>query len=594
MEHADLLAYDGEPEGFWSGLAAHLARKMGARQLAILLHRTGAEELRVLAATSQGARSMLAQAAARKLADLICREGGAHESPSGAGSIAGFDLSSSNAGTVFTLAELPEGASDTLLEDLRELAGSLAELYQARRQAARVGGKFDGVREVLDLGLLMGEARHFREAGFRLCNEAAARFDQARVSLGWLDGGILKLVATSHAGKVDRRTEQAGRIEAAMEEALDQDNEVCYPPLEGSTAIHHVHESYARACDGAKVLSLPIRQGGKPAGVLFIEQASDWRGWQSADLETLRLMLDLAGTRLSDLHRRSGWFGKRLWRSAKERASGPLGPRGIGWKLVGLALVFLVLLLAVIRIDHKVKAPFILRTEAATRVSAPYPGFLAKVAVRVGDVVKAGDLLIELDRKELELQRVDAEAELNTARREAQRLEGEGNLSGMRVARLQAEQAEAKLAIIRHRLEQSVIRAPFDGIVVEGDLDQKLLAPVQAGEALLRIVQVRDLYGQLQVDERDVQYLRQGQEGELAFVGRPDEKFRVGLQSFEPVAQVKEQGTVFLLRAGVLDPARDWWRPGMSGVCKIPVGKRSILWILSHRTIEFLRLHLWI
>jgi hypothetical protein len=117
---------------------------------------------------------------------------------------------------------------------------------------------------------------------------------------------------------------------------------------------------------------------------------------------------------------------------------------------------------------------------------------------------------------------------------------------------------------------------------------------VQAGEALLRIVQVRDLYGQLQVDERDVQYLTQGQEGELAFVGRPDEKFRVSLQSFEPVAQVKEQGTVFLLRAGVLDPARDWWRPGMSGVCKIPVGKRSILWILSHRTIEFLRLHLWI
>lgn len=594
MEHSDLLAYDGEPEGFWSGLAAHLSTKMGARHVAILLRRPGAEELRLLAATSAGAAAMPTQSAARRLADLICREGGAHESPLGAGCLAGFDLSSNNAGTVFALAELPEGAPPSMLGDMRELAGSLAELYQARRHVVRVGGKFDGVREVLDLGLLMGEARHFQEAGFRLCNEAAARFDQARVSLGWLDGGVLKLAATSHAGKVDRRTEQAGRIEAAMEEALDQDNEVAYPPLPDTTTVHHVHEKYSRGADGAKVASLPIRHGGKPAGVLFIEQAADWRGWQSADLETLRLMLDLTAARLGDLHQRSGWWGKRIWRAAKDSASGPLGAHRIGWKLVGLLVLLLFILLAIIRIEHKVKAPFILRTEAATRVSAPFPGFLSKVTVRVGDVVKVGDVLVELDKKELELQRSDAEAEWNTARREAQRLEGEGNLSGMRVARLQAEQAEAKLAILRHRIAQATITAPFDGMVVEGDLDQKLLAPVQSGDALLRIVQVRDLYGQLQVDERDVQYLQQGQEGELAFVGRPDEKFRVRLDAFEPVAQVKEEGTVFLLRANVLDPARDWWRPGMSGVCKVPVGKRSVLWILSHRTIEFLRLKLWL
>ncbi len=593
MDHADLLAYDGDPEGFWSGLAAHLARKMGARQLAILMQRPGAAELRLLAATSAAAGNWTTQSPVRQIADLICREGGAHESSFGSGSLAGFDLSSTSAGTVFAVADLPEGANPNMLEDMRELAGSLAELYQSRRQAARVGGKFDGVREVLDLGLLMGEARHFQEAGFRLCNEAAARFDQARVSLGWLDGGVLKLAATSHAGKVDRRTEQAGRIEAAMEEALDQDNEVAYPPLPDTTSIHHVHENYSRSAAGAKVASLPIRHASKPVGVLFIEQAADWRGWQASDLETLRLMLDLTGTRLTDLHQRSGWWGKRVWRAAKDRASVPLGAHGIGWKLAGLLLALVVILLAVIRIDHKVKAPFILRTEAATRVSAPYPGFLAKVAVRVGDVVKEGDLLLELDRKELELQRTDAEAEWNTARREAQRLEGEGNLSGMRVARLQAEQAEAKLAILRHRIDQATIRAPFDGIVVEGDLEQKLLAPVQSGDALLRIVQVRDLYGQLQVDERDVQYLQQGQQGELAFVGRPDEKFSVQLQAFEPVAQVKEDGTVFLLRANVLDPASDWWRPGMSGICKIPVGKRSVLWILSHRTIEFLRLQLW-
>jgi hypothetical protein len=32
----------------------------------------------------------------------------------------------------------------------------------------------------------------------------------------------------------------------------------------------------------------------------------------------------------------------------------------------------------------------------------------------------------------------------------------------------------------------------------------------------------------------------------------------------------------------------------MSGVCKIDAGPRSILWILTRRTIGFLRLRLWL
>jgi hypothetical protein len=36
-----------------------------------------------------------------------------------------------------------------------------------------------------------------------------------------------------------------------------------------------------------------------------------------------------------------------------------------------------------------------------------------------------------------------------------------------------------------------------------------------------------------------------------------------------------------------------WWRPGMMGVCKIKAGKRSLLWIFGHRTVDFFRLWLW-
>ena len=66
------------------------------------------------------------------------------------------------------------------------------------------------------------------------------------------------------------------------------------------------------------------------------------------------------------------------------------------------------------------------------------------------------------------------------------------------------------------------------------------------------------------------------------------------IDRFEPVAEVKQEGNVFSLRVQVLGDPQDWWRPGMSGVCKITVAKRSVLWVLTHRTIETLRLWFWL
>jgi multidrug efflux pump subunit AcrA (membrane-fusion protein) len=164
----------------------------------------------------------------------------------------------------------------------------------------------------------------------------------------------------------------------------------------------------------------------------------------------------------------------------------------------------------------------------------------------------------------------------------------------MRVAVVHKEQADARLAIIDHRLAQTKIRAPFDGVVVEGELREKLSSPVQVGEALFKIVQLRDLFGQLQVDERDVSYLQAGFVGEIAFSSRPSEKYSVLVDRFEPVAEVRSEGTIFLLRAQIDAAPQDWWRPGVGGICKIHAGKRSILWVATHRLVEVIRLWTWI
>ena len=92
-------------------------------------------------------------------------------------------------------------------------------------------------------------------------------------------------------------------------------------------------------------------------------------------------------------------------------------------------------------------------------------------------------------------------------------------------------QADAQLALAEEKLTRSRILAPFDGIVVSGDLSQMLGSPVEKGKTLFEIAPLNSYRLIVQVDERDVRYIAVGQGGTVALAGRPG----------EPVADDPEQ-----------------------------------------------------
>jgi hypothetical protein len=87
--------------------------------------------------------------------------------------------------------------------------------------------------------------------------------------------------------------------------------------------------------------------------------------------------------------------------------------------------------------------------------------------------------------------------------------------------------------------------------------------------------------------------LIEGATGEIAFVSRPDLKFPIRLERIDPVAVPENLENVFIVRVVFPEEVSPWWRPGMSGVAKVNVGKRNILWIFTHRTVDFLRIFFW-
>jgi multidrug resistance efflux pump len=214
--------------------------------------------------------------------------------------------------------------------------------------------------------------------------------------------------------------------------------------------------------------------------------------------------------------------------------------------------------------------------------------------VEVGEEVEEGKLLLTLDTNDFLLEESAAIANQIRYLREAEKARAENTLAEMKIALALADQAKARLDLVRYHLSRAEVRASFRGVVVEGDLEELPGASVTKGDVLFKVSQIEKMYAELEVSERDIHEVSVGSSGEIAFVSQPQLEFPIILERIDPVAIAKkEEGNVFLVRGVFAEGIADWWRPGMSGVAKINAGNHSVLWILTHRTIDFLRIRFW-
>jgi RND family efflux transporter MFP subunit len=446
---------------------------------------------------------------------------------------------------------------------------------------------------VLDLLALLGEQRRFMGVAMALCNETAARFACERTSLGWVRRDRCQLCAMSHTEKFERRMSQVTAIEAAMDEAVHRDEEILFPLPEGDSSDIRDHLALARAQAVGAILSLPIRVDGRPVGVFTLERAAAANAFTPNEVQTLRLLCDLTARRMEELKRHDRWFGARFLTWLREQAGQILGPEHTLAKVGVIAASIALGILLFGRAEYRPEAPFVLKSDELAQLPAPFDGYLEAVHVRAGDFVKAGTPLLALDTRELILQEAGARAERQRFLAEAQKAEGENNVADMRIAQAGADEAGARFALVQHRLKQATVVAPFDGYVIEGDLRERIAAPLKQGDLLIKVAKIDAMVIELSMPERDIQELAVGQSGAIALASRPQVAFPFRVERIEPAGAVESTGSVFTVRGSLTGPKESWWRPGMSGVARVNVGRRPLIWILTHRTADFLRMKLW-
>lgn len=434
--------------------------------------------------------------------------------------------------------------------------------------------------------------KEFHKYAMSLCNEMASRFGCDRVSLGILKGRYVRVAAISHTEKFGKGMELIQSIEAAMEECLDQDVEIVFPATPGSTFITRAAAELSKRFDGHCIVSVPIRDGENPAAILTLERSSPIPP-NPKDIRLLRLVADLVAPRLLELNTKSRWFGARFALWCGEKLAVVFGPKHTWAKLAALLCTGMIVFFCFARGIYTIEATFVTKPVAQRIMAAPYDGFLAEVHVRPGEKVIAGETpMAELETAELTSQLAMKKAEMAAHMKDAALARRERKFAEAQAAEARAEQVEAECDLLTVKIGKSRLYPTLTGVVLSGDLTTRTGAPVKLGETLFEIAPIARMEADLYVPEDEIADINEGQTGELAAAGRPDERIRFEVVRITPLAELVKQKNVFRVRVRLID-APDWMLPGLEGIAKVDVEERLLIHIWSRRAVNWVKMKLW-
>jgi len=429
------------------------------------------------------------------------------------------------------------------------------------------------------------------DAARALANSLARRLDCDNVGVGRFRRKKSRLIAASQNATVDRRNALSRTIEAAQDEAIDQLSALSAPQAGSASSLATAaHERLSRVLNAAHVLTVPLYSKDEAIGAVTLARSS--RAFTSDEID----LIDALGAGAGHLLEEKWRVDRTLVALAVDRAaelSGKLiGPRHLMLKAVTAAVLVAAAYLTFATDVYRVRAKAQIQGETRRIVSAPFDGFIHAQFARAGDVVKANAPLADLDDNELELERLRQIAHKRQYQLELDKAFAKRDLAEVNISRAQINQADAEIDLSDHMIARAELRAPFDAVVVSGDLSQSVGKPVSRGDVLFELAPLDRYRMNAVVPESEVGFVKPGQSGELLLSALPDRTFPVVIASITSVAQAGEGVNGFEVIAPI-DAGDQSLRPGMEGVVKIEVGRRNVAWIWVHPLVDWMRIKAW-
>ena len=429
---------------------------------------------------------------------------------------------------------------------------------------------------------------------YSITNGLRNKFGFEQVVLGAVRRRRVELLSISGLDDVKARSPGVRTIVAALEECLDHGVPIVAQRAEAGADLSpafRLHGSWRAAAQGASVASIPLVHRGECVAVLGVRAPAS-QPFTADSLQKLRATVETyAGAlRLMREARRSlprhavdasqqavRWVGQGGWGRRIALGAGALS---------GLWFVFGTL-------PYRLAADSTVRAQQQITLSMPFDGTLASLAVAAGDVVQAGELLAELDASALNLQARELEAEIEVSKTTATRALAAQSPVEARLAQANLELLEARRATVLRQIGQARILAPFDGLVVDGDLRQQVGAVLPRGTPLLQVAPGDGWLLEIELPEHALAVIETGATGRFAPLAQPELSAPIEVTRVRASGEVRNGRAVFVAEAR-LTLAADWLRPGIQGVVKLDGGRRPVWWLTLRRAADYLWLNYWL
>lgn len=239
-----------------------------------------------------------------------------------------------------------------------------------------------------------------------------------------------------------------------------------------------------------------------------------------------------------------------VWLFAQpKRTAGPGGPPG------GFAVPVEAQLVRVGLRRREAEAIGTLRSWESVVVKPEVTGRIAKINFEEGTLVKAGEVLVELDTAEAEAELLRAKAALEWAKETYQRAQtlrrqGSGSVAALDKAQAEFAAAAASLKLAEAKLAKMRLVAPFDGVI--GLRKVSVGALLVPGQEIVNLEQINPLKVDFKVPEMLLAAVKVGQTIRLRLDAMGSRSVEGTVYAIDPLLETG--GRAIVLRARIPNP----------------------------------------
>jgi len=211
-------------------------------------------------------------------------------------------------------------------------------------------------------------------------------------------------------------------------------------------------------------------------------------------------------------------------------------------------------------------------------VVAPYDALLKKPLVKPGDFVERGQLLAQLDQREFRLELAQLQAEHERFSKKCDAEIAAGQIAAGQLASLEVQRVRLRQEQLEHRLQQSQVVSPVDGVIVSGDLHRAEGAQLTRGQTLFEVAPLEKMYAEIEVPDRDIQRIGGLEEVSIYLDTVASSAYAGKIRRVRPKSETRDGENIFIAETP-LDNVDKSLRPGMKGAARIHTGYAMLGWI---------------